>query len=1103
MGPVESLRAMSPAGVRMTGMPDPLTLVTDELLVEDFGAETVRRARAYAAEGAVRQVRVVDRPDLGRKADDLILKGLVVGSRGQGYHVTVEVYADHDDGWAEIVSECSCPVGFQCKHGAAALLVLCGDSGTPGTVAGREVPLWERELATALDDLEPPTPAAPKRLALQASLHLPTSRWSSVPTQPSVRLRLVQQGAKDNWIKTGIKWSDTPVLAATGRHDPAQVELLTRLHAGLGAARFYSSSVEEPGLDEFGPRLWPLLIEAEQLGIPLVLGTGLAGITVLDAPLAVTADAVASAAGTRLRLGIQYDEELWSGARVLTVGLPAHGVALLRGDPPRFAAVVAPLSRPLPASSVKLLRADEPLVIPTEATTRLADGWLPRLARSLEVTSSDGSVTIPEPPRPRLILTVTWDSATAAELRWEWSYGKDWAARSCLLDSADRLDGLRDSAGEREVLSRLPTRPAIAVEKITGPDALELAIHTLPAIKAVDDVEVVELERPDFRESFGTIGISFDAVEPEPGDEPPPVDWLDLMVTIRVEGEQVPLPAVLEALTLGHDHVVLPSGLYIGTGRPEFAALDDLVRAAAELTDHQRDDRVSVGAHDLGLWAQLAELGVVDAQAADWVAKARALRDLSDLPTPEPTGITSALRSYQRQGFHWLAFLWQHGLGGILADDMGLGKTLQVLALVAHARAAGSAPFLVVAPSSVVSAWQSEGARHAPGLNVRVITASRSRRGAGIADVAEGADLVVTTYTLLRLEEEQYAEVEWGGVVLDEAQHVKNHQGRTYRAVRQLEAPFKLAVTGTPFENRLMELWALLSITTPGLYPWPQKFGQLVAGPVEKRGDERALRRFRQRIRPFLLRRTKELVAGDLPPKQEQVLELELAPKHRRVYDTHLQKERQKILGLLEDFDQNRVAIFSALTRLRMLALDASLVDPELIHVGSAKLEALVDHLHELHAEGHRALVFSQFTSYLGRVRDRLEREGIETSYLDGRTRRRGEVIEQWRRSHAAAFLISLKAGGVGLTLTEADYVFVLDPWWNPATEAQAVDRAHRIGQRRPVIVYRRVSANTIEDKVMQLKARKADLFAQVVDGDGLMSAGIDAEDIRGLFSSD
>jgi SNF2 family DNA or RNA helicase len=249
-----------------------------------------------------------------------------------------------------------------------------------------------------------------------------------------------------------------------------------------------------------------------------------------------------------------------------------------------------------------------------------------------------------------------------------------------------------------------------------------------------------------------------------------------------------------------------------------------------------------------------------------------------------------------------------------------------------------------------------------------------------------------------------------------------------------------------------------------------------------------------------LLRRTKELVAGDLPPKQEQVLEVQLTPKHRRVYDTHLQRERQNVLGLVDEFDKHRIAIFRSLTKLRQLSLDASLIDEAYDDIGSAKLDTLVDHLHEVLAEGHRALVFSQFTSFLTRVRRRLDSEGITSTYLDGRTRKRAEVIDEFKQGDAGVFLISLKAGGVGLTLTEADYVFVLDPWWNPAVEAQAVDSTHRIGQHRPVMVYRLVSTGTIEEKVMELKDRKAALFAKVLDGDGAMSAPITASDVRALF---
>jgi SNF2 family DNA or RNA helicase len=407
----------------------------------------------------------------------------------------------------------------------------------------------------------------------------------------------------------------------------------------------------------------------------------------------------------------------------------------------------------------------------------------------------------------------------------------------------------------------------------------------------------------------------------------------------------------------------------------------------------------------------------------------------------------------------------------------------------------------VVAPTSVVSTWAHEAASFTPGLTVRTVTESHARRGATLSELADGADLVVTSYTLLRMEAEAYQGLDWGGLVLDEAQMVKNHRGKTYQTVRRLDVPFRLALTGTPMENRLLELWSLLSIVAPGLYPWPQRFVELVANPVERLGDTAVLDRFRRRIRPFLLRRTKELVAADLPPKQEQVLEVALTPRHRRIYETHLQRERQTVLGLVDDFEKHRIAIFRSLTRLRQLSLDAALVDEEYDGVGSAKVDVLVDHLLEIAAEGHRALVFSQFTSFLRRVRARLDREGIASDYLDGSTRNRGEVVGEFKAGDAPVFLISLKAGGVGLTLTEADYCFVLDPWWNPAVEAQAVDRAHRIGQRRTVLVYRLVATDTIEEKVMELKARKAALFSQVVDEDALMAAPLGADDVRALFA--
>jgi len=384
--------------------------------------------------------------------------------------------------------------------------------------------------------------------------------------------------------------------------------------------------------------------------------------------------------------------------------------------------------------------------------------------------------------------------------------------------------------------------------------------------------------------------------------------------------------------------------------------------------------------------------------------------------------------------------------------------------------------------------------------------AKRTRgRGAGtvssLPELVAGADLVVTSYALLRIDEEVWTGLEWGGLILDEAQFVKNHRAKTYLSARRIRTAFTLAITGTPLENDLMDLWSLLSLTAPGLFPNPDRFTEYYRRPIERGGDQARLDQLRRRIRPLMLRRTKESVAPELPAKQEQVVDVVLQPKHLRIYQTHLQRERQKVLGLLEDVDANRFTILGSLTLLRQLSLDAALVDPEHAGVPSAKIELLVDDLTELVSEGHQALVFSQFSGFLGRVRERLDAAGLTYAYLDGRTRNRDRVVQSFRDGEAPVFLISLKAGGFGLNLTEADYCFLLDPWWNPAAEAQAVDRTHRIGQDKTVMVYRMVAQDTIEEKVMALKARKAELFSSVFGEDALSSSTLTADDIRALVA--
>ena len=394
-------------------------------------------------------------------------------------------------------------------------------------------------------------------------------------------------------------------------------------------------------------------------------------------------------------------------------------------------------------------------------------------------------------------------------------------------------------------------------------------------------------------------------------------------------------------------------------------------------------------------------------------------------------------------------------------------------------------------------------ARFAPDLAGVPVTRRSQRGKVPIAEIAAGADVVITSYTLLRIDFDHYAAVDWAAVVLDEAQFVKNHNAKVHQCARRLSAPFKLAITGTPMENNLLELWALLSITAPGLFPRPKPFTDYYRRPIESGQNPERLATLRRRMKPMMLRRTKDQVASDLPPKQEQALTLDLGAKHRKLYDTRLARERQKVLGLLGDFERNRFEIFRSLTMLRQLSLHAGLVDEADRGVASAKVDYLTEQLPGLVAEGHSALVFSQFTGFLAVLRASLDAAGIGYCYLDGSmsSKQRTREISRFTGGAAQVFLISLKAGGFGLNLTEADYCFLCDPWWNPATEAQAVDRAHRIGQTRPVTVYRLVSAGTIEEKVVALQERKRKLFNAVVDDGDLFGTAISESDIREMLA--
>ncbi|MGH8020308.1 MAG: DEAD/DEAH box helicase [Opitutaceae bacterium] len=484
---------------------------------------------------------------------------------------------------------------------------------------------------------------------------------------------------------------------------------------------------------------------------------------------------------------------------------------------------------------------------------------------------------------------------------------------------------------------------------------------------------------------------------------------------------------------------------------------------------------------------------------AEWRRRSEALRNLTSLgPAPADPALVSLMRPYQKLGAAWLWHLRQSGLGGVLADEMGLGKTLQALALITAAKQTRktSAPCLVVCPASLVENWRREAARFAPGLKVLVHHGSdREDESRALRE----AGLVITSYGTLARDQALFQSVAWDTLVADEAQHVKNRRTQNAQALQSIPAPGRILLTGTPVENSLADLESLFAVVLPGY---------LKPIPNDARGEDRAWHesRIRRQTAPYILRRTKAQVTPELPEKIEQTLYIELTPAQRALYENVRASTEQELMKLEmagQSEGRIRMAMFTQLLRLRQVCGDPRLIEHARSPAESAKLAALGELLEEAIDDGHRVLVFSQFTSLLALVRQDLEAQGAAYCYLDGTMPPRARQAEVDRFNAGGrelpVFLLSLKAGGTGLNLASADMVVHLDPWWNPAVEAQATDRAHRIGQTRVVTSYKLIATDTVEERVLNLQNEKRSLLASVFDESDAASAALTLDDLRAL----
>jgi hypothetical protein len=1063
------------------------------------GAPTFAKAAEAVQQGAVQHV---DWDQFGH-----VLYALV---RGAGRRYETSVYFRVAGGrLSYAISRCGCRAAIHCVHAVAAVIAAAQLTGPAPTS-------WEHSLDELLSPGVPPSDATAVPLGVQLSLTMPaTTRYDSASPHPRLLARVVRPG-RSGWVGGNLSWGRLPGMQGSGEYEPEHVQLLSEWHA-LHRTRTYTSGYWATGddrtidLGRSGERLWSLLDDAARIGVQLVHVRKALGPFPPYTTAELRLDVTGAGDGLSITPVLHVDGIDEPQRPLLFLGGEGHGVVHVGdvvGEPELWPVRLARLVHPAAPALQEMALAGHQIAVPSARRERFTETFYPRLRRLTAVTSSDGAFTPPTISAPTLVLCAEYGDAHDLVLRWEWGYTVGEQAVRAPLGTAEGV--FRDTGAEQALLDALDLPLREFGLRGEGPEpyphtrlrGLSTMRFTTELLPLLEDTPGVIVERSGHRVSYREagdslrIGVSTGAVAGE-------TDWFDLGVTLTVEERQVPFTAMFTALAEGESHLLLPDGAYFSLLKPELQTLRALIEEARGLQE-SAGGALRISRFQVGLWEELAALGVVDRQAEAWERQVSGLQAAGEIgEVTLPAGVHATLRPYQRDGFAWLCFLHRHGLGGILADDMGLGKTLQTLALICHAREVrpDAPPFLIVAPTSVVANWAAEAARFTPELTVVTIGDTLRRRGVQLAEAVAGAQIVVVSYTLFRLDESAYTAAEWSGLVLDEAQFVKNHQSKVHQCARKLPAPFKLAISGTPMENNLMELWSLLSITAPGLFPSPTRFQEHYARPIERGGDPERLGRLRRRIRPLVKRRTKEQVAADLPAKQEQVLEIELEPRHRRIYQRQLQRERQKVLGLIDDVEHNRFTILRSLTLLRQLSLHAGLVDPEQSRLGSSKIDALVDQLDDVIGGGHRALVFSQFTGFLAKVRERLDAEQISYAYLDGHTRNREKVVDGFRDGSAPVFLISLKAGGFGLNLTEADYCFLLDPWWNPATETQAIDRTHRIGQTRNVMVYRLIAKDTVEEKVHALARRKAELFTGVMDEGDAFGTALNADDLRELLA--
>lgn len=747
-------------------------------------------------------------------------------------------------------------------------------------------------------------------------------------------------------------------------------------------------------------------------------------------------------------------------------------------DPTRHEAIVCAAS-PVAIEAIRHATR-HPIVVPPDATSAMLES-LTRLDPHLPVTLPESMPSEERAAETTLVLQLSPQEPAGLVAELKFRPGEGFEPQT-IGQGPERLAKLSD--GKRLVLRRDFAAETAKAKELVGD--LGLPEASLPAGSwriegsepALDfiaklrerpaDDPVVEWPKGEKRSVVGQLSASALRVEIAGQN-----DWFDLKGAFQVGGQDWSLEQLLDLIRSGSRYIQVGDGMWAEIEknlRDRMAALDFVADREA--------GGLRLGRTALPILEDLEQSEIHVAACEEWTSLRQRLRSIDETVFAPPAGLKAELRHYQLDGYRWLKRLALWGVGACLADDMGLGKTIQTLALLIDRAETG--PALIVAPTSVSLNWVKEIERFAPGL--RPLLYRESERSKMLRNLKPG-DLLIVSYALLRHDAEKLLKKKWGTLVLDEAQAIKNSQTKTAQVACRLKAEWRLALTGTPIENHLGELWSLFRAISPGFLGSWERFKGAFADPIERLGDKTRQATLAKLIRPFVLRRHKSEVLAELPAKTEVQRIAEHSPAERRFYEAIRAKALIDVTANPTGEDQ-RFKILAALTRLRQAACHPGLIDGGW-KKSSAKLDLLLELLDEIRDEGHRTLVFSQFVQHLALIREVLDDRKITYQYLDGQTPagKRQQIVDAFQAGEGDLFLISLKAGGTGLNLTAADHVVLMDPWWNPAVEDQAADRAHRIGQTRPVVIHRLVAKDTIEEKILALHERKRDLIAGVLDG--------------------